>query len=53
MSYKSNTRIINVRLPETLLRLLEDLVNSGYFSSKSEAVRFFIRQYLERGDRIE
>ncbi len=47
MSYKNHTKTLNVRLPETLFKLIEDLVKKGYFSTKSEAVRFFIREYLE------
>ena len=52
MSYNSNTKTVNVRLPENIVRILDELVDKGYFSSKSEAIRFFIRKYL-RGDRFE
>ncbi len=58
MSYKKHTRVINVRVPTYLIEILDSLVREGYFTNKSEAVRFFIRKYLNEvsqkgGENIE
>jgi Arc/MetJ-type ribon-helix-helix transcriptional regulator len=47
MSEPQRTEILNVRLPEEVLALLDRLVEQGLFNSRSEAVRAFCREYLE------
>jgi metal-responsive CopG/Arc/MetJ family transcriptional regulator len=37
---------LNVRLPDELLKEIDDLVAKGVFSNRSEAVREFCRQYI-------
>jgi Arc/MetJ-type ribon-helix-helix transcriptional regulator len=36
---------VNVRLPDELLKILDSLVAKGIFSSRSEAIREFCREY--------
>lgn len=37
---------INVRLPDEIVRILDDMVAKGLFSNRSEAIREFARQYV-------
>lgn len=49
MEYGSNKdalETVNVRLPDEIIRILDDLVAKGIFSSRSEAIREFARQYV-------
>ncbi len=39
--------IINIRLPDKIISMLDSLVDEGLFNSRSEAVREFSRQYIE------
>lgn len=41
-------RIITVKIPETYLEGLEELVNIGRYTSRSEAIRAAIRDLLKR-----
>jgi len=41
-------RIITVKIPESYLEGLEELVNTGRYSSRSEAIRAAIRELLRR-----
>ncbi len=41
-------RIITVKIPETYLEGLEELVNTGRYTSRSEAIRAAIRELLKR-----
>lgn len=41
-------RIITVKIPETYLEGLEELVNTGRYTSRSEAIRAAIRDLLKR-----
>lgn len=46
----TKTKVLNVRLPQELIRLLDDFVDNSNFNSRSEAIREFARQYvLENG----
>jgi len=41
-------RVITIKLPERLLKMLDDLVNkSEIFSSRSEAIRYAIIMFLK------
>lgn len=39
-------KVLNVRLPDELLDLLDALVLRGAFTSRSEAIRAFTREYV-------
>ncbi|MEM1610557.1 MAG: ribbon-helix-helix domain-containing protein [Sulfolobales archaeon] len=41
-------RIITVKIPESYLEGLEELVNTGRYTSRSEAIRAAIRELLRR-----
>lgn len=41
-------RIITVKIPETYLEGLEELVNTGRYTSRSEAIRAAIRELLKK-----
>jgi len=41
-------RIITVKIPESYLEGLEELVNTGRYSSRSEAIRAAIRELLRK-----
>ena len=47
---KGKLRILNVRLTLEIITWLDSLVEKEIYSSRSEAVRDFIREYL-RGNR--
>lgn len=36
---------VNVRLPDELLKVLDELVKRGLFANRSEAIREFCREY--------
>jgi Arc/MetJ-type ribon-helix-helix transcriptional regulator len=38
--------ILNVRLPEDIIKWLDSLVDKGIYDSRSEAIRDFLRDYL-------
>jgi Arc/MetJ-type ribon-helix-helix transcriptional regulator len=41
-------RIITVKIPESYLEGLEELVNTGRYTSRSEAIRAAIRELLRK-----
>jgi len=41
-------RIITVKIPEAYLRELDELVKSGMYPSRSEAIRVALRELLKR-----
>ena len=41
------TAVLNVRLPDEVIRILDSLVEKKLFSSRSEAIRDFLREHLE------
>ncbi|MCC7574001.1 ribbon-helix-helix domain-containing protein [Candidatus Woesearchaeota archaeon] len=43
----NKTEIINVRLSKELLKKLDPLLQEKSFSSRSEAVRQFLREYVQ------
>jgi Arc/MetJ-type ribon-helix-helix transcriptional regulator len=43
----ATTETLTVRLPEELVRILDSLVERGLFSNRSEAIREFLRDYVE------
>jgi Arc/MetJ-type ribon-helix-helix transcriptional regulator len=42
---------VNVRLPDELIKVLDQLVAKGIFANRSEAVREFVRAYVLEGKR--
>jgi metal-responsive CopG/Arc/MetJ family transcriptional regulator len=38
--------VVNVRLPEEVVKLLDSLVEKNIFNSRSEAIRQFAREYV-------
>lgn len=46
-----NLETVNVRLPEELLKIIDQLVERGIFSSRSEAIRDFCREYAQEATR--
>lgn len=48
--YKKNTmkiQTLNVRIPEKIVLWLDSLIENGIYKSRSEAIRDYIRKYLE------
>ncbi|MFH1649730.1 MAG: ribbon-helix-helix domain-containing protein [Candidatus Woesearchaeota archaeon] len=43
--------VVNIRLPDEILSRLDALVKGKIFSSRSEAVRAFCREYVEEAHR--
>jgi Arc/MetJ-type ribon-helix-helix transcriptional regulator len=39
-------QIMNVRLPEEIIKWLDSLVSKNIYGSRSEAIRDFLREYL-------
>jgi len=46
----TTTETLTVRLPDELVRILDSLVEKGLFSNRSEAIREFLREYVEEQD---
>jgi len=44
--------VLNIRLPEEIVGWLDGLVLRGIYHSRAEAIRDFIRQYIEADDVI-
>ena len=42
----SKVEVVNVRLPEEVIRMLDSLVEKHIFNSRSEAIREFAREYV-------
>ncbi|MDD9954133.1 MAG: ribbon-helix-helix domain-containing protein [Candidatus Woesearchaeota archaeon] len=47
MTHSDDLQTVNVRLPDGIVAILDNLVKKGLFSSRSEAIREFARQYVE------
>jgi Arc/MetJ-type ribon-helix-helix transcriptional regulator len=46
----AETEMLNIRLPDKIIRWLDSLVEQGIYSSRSEAIRDFLREFvLEAG----
>jgi Arc/MetJ-type ribon-helix-helix transcriptional regulator len=43
----ATTETLTVRLPDELVRILDSLIDKGLFSNRSEAIREFLREYVE------
>ena len=43
---KEEVEIINVRLPRKAISWIDSLIKKGIYSSRSEAIREFVREYL-------
>ncbi|HII72107.1 TPA: type II toxin-antitoxin system ParD family antitoxin [Candidatus Woesearchaeota archaeon] len=43
--------VLNVRLPDEVIRWLDGLVKSGIYNSRSEAIRDFIREDVTKDER--
>ena len=39
--------VMNIRLPEEVIRILDQLIEKELFSNRSEAIREFLREHLE------
>ena len=50
---RSKLETLNVRLPDEIIKLLDQLVERGLFANRSEAIREFVREYVieEHGGR--
>ena len=44
--------VINVRLPEEIVKWLDSLVDKKVYRSRSEAIREFAREYLEKNQQV-
>ncbi|MBN2454495.1 type II toxin-antitoxin system ParD family antitoxin [Candidatus Woesearchaeota archaeon] len=42
------TELVNIRLPSQIVKWLDTLVERGIYKSRSEAIREFVRQVLQR-----
>jgi Arc/MetJ-type ribon-helix-helix transcriptional regulator len=42
---------LNVRLPDEVIKILDQLVEKGLFANRSEAIREFCREYVLGGKR--
>jgi len=47
---QKKVEVVNVRLPEKVIELLDSLVEQKLFNSRSEAVRELLRRYVLRGE---
>ncbi len=48
----SETKVVNIRIPDELLRILDTYVENHSYRSRSEAIRDLAREYIlqHRGD---
>jgi len=44
------TEMLNIRLPDDVIRWLDSLVEQGIYSSRSEAIRDFLRDFVLQGE---
>ncbi len=42
-----NTEILNVRVPKEIVNWLDSLTKIGIYNSRAEAIREYIREYIE------
>ena len=52
----SKTEIVNVRIPKEILKSIDSIINKKLFTSRSELIRQFLREYVtekkeEKGER--
>lgn len=43
-----NIQTLNVRIPREIVLWLDSLITRGIYKSRSEAIRDYIRKYLEK-----
>ncbi len=41
-------RMVSVKLPETYIRAIDELVEAGVYTSRNEAIRIAVRELLKR-----
>ncbi|RLE72474.1 MAG: CopG family transcriptional regulator [Thermoprotei archaeon] len=46
MKPKSRMKLISLWIPEPMLKAIDELVERGFFPSKSELIRYAIAEYL-------
>ncbi|GEM_PF-2236027 len=46
MKPKSRMKLISLWIPEPMLKAIDELVEKGFFPSKSELIRYAIAEYL-------
>ncbi len=44
----SKVKVVNVRLPDEIIKWLDSLVKKNIYNSRSEAIREFSREYILR-----
>ena len=44
----SKVRVVNIRLPDEIIKWLDSLVKNNIYNSRSEAIREFSREYILR-----
>ena len=44
--YEARTQVVSVKLPVSVLAEIDELINRGYFQSRSDAIREAIRRML-------
>ena len=42
----SKVRVVNIRLPDEIIKWLDSLVKKNIYNSRSEAIREFSREYI-------
>ncbi len=45
--------VLNVRLPDDVIKWIDKLVKSGVYNSRSEAIRDFIRENLHEDEQLK
>ena len=44
----TKVRVVNIRLPDEIIKWLDSLVKNNIYNSRSEAIREFSREYILR-----
>ena len=47
---KQQIEILNVRLPDEIIKWIDSFVERGIYNSRSEMIREFVREYIEKGE---
>ncbi len=47
---KQDIEILNVRLPDEILKWIDGFVKGGIYNSRSEMIREFVREYVQKGE---
>lgn len=43
-----DVEIVNIRLPTELILFLDQLIEKGFYKTRSEAIREFVREYIQK-----